>query len=410
MIINDPVFGFIDIPDGLLSQLVKHPIFTRLSRIAQLGPTNFVYPGAVHSRFQHSLGAFHLVSQALESLENKGVIILDTEREGVQIAMLLHDLGHGPMSHTLENVLVNGIDHEEITLKLMERLNDEFDGKLNTAIRIFKNETSKHFLHELICSQVDMDRLDYLCRDSFFTGVREGNIGVARIIKMLDTVNDHLTIEEKGIYTIENYLMSRRLMYWQVYLHKTSLAAQEILNLTLQRARELVLQGQHLFTTPSLEYFLKNDVTPAFADKHPEWLDYFISLDDNDIFTSMKQWVKADDKILAMLSDCFINRRLFKAKELKEPISDEKLSQMRTNMAKALNITKEDSEYFVRYKHIGQTLYSNVDEHISILLKNGNACDISDFSELLSSNFTNRQSCRYYLFFYPTKEFSADNF
>lgn len=405
MIINDPVFGFIEIPDGVLSDLVKHPIFTRLSRILQLGPTHYVYPGAMHTRFQHSIGTLHLVSKALESMGNKGTYILDHEQEGVQIAMLLHDIGHGPMSHALENSFVNGISHEFISLLLMERLNSEFEGKLDIAIRIFKNEYPKRFLHDLICSQVDMDRLDYLCRDSFFAGVHEGNIGVARIIKMLDTINDSLTIEEKGIYTIENYLMSRRLMYWQVYLHKTCLATQEILQSAISRARELIKNGKKLFTTPSLEYFLKNDVTPAFASEHPEWLDQFISLDDNDLMTSLKQWVYSEDKVLSILADSFVHRKLFKAKELNAPVGDSVLSSLCKTMAESLGIEEKDARYFVRYKEIGQTLYSTTDDHIGIHLKDGSVRDISTFSELLSSDFRDKESHRYYLFFYPNDSF-----
>ena len=259
-IINDPVFGFIKIPRGLLYNIVKHPLFQRLGRINQLGLASVVYPGARHTRFQHSIGAFHLMSEAINTLQQKGLFIFDSEAEAVEAAILMHDIGHGPFSHVLEHTLISGISHEDISLLMMEQINRDLGGQLNLAIAIFKDQYPKRFLHQLISSQLDMDRLDYLRRDSFFTGVTEGNIGSARIIKMLNVVDDRLVIEQKGIYSIENYLTSRRLMYWQVYLHKTAVAYEKVLVNMLTRAKDLTRQGHKLFASPALSYFLRNDI------------------------------------------------------------------------------------------------------------------------------------------------------
>jgi HD superfamily phosphohydrolase len=258
-IINDPVFGFIKIPRGLLLSIVKHPLFQRLSRIKQLGLASVVYPGAQHTRFQHSLGAFHLMSEAVQSLSQKGIFFFDSETEALQAAILMHDIGHGPFSHVLENTLIRGISHEDISLMMMDQINQEMNGQLNLAIKIYKDEYPKRFMHQLISSQLDVDRLDYLRRDSFFTGVHEGNIGSARIIKMLDVADDQLVVNSKGIYSIENYLTSRRLMYWQVYLHKTAVGYEKILVNTLLRARQLMREGRRLFASPALAFFLLHD-------------------------------------------------------------------------------------------------------------------------------------------------------
>ena len=289
-IINDPVFGFIKVPKGLLLNLVKHPSMQRLRRIKQLGLASMVYPGAQHTRFQHSLGAFHLMREAILSLTQKGVYIFDMEAEAISAAILMHDIGHGPFSHVLENTLIRGISHEDISLLIMERLNEEMNGGLTLAIRIFQNQYPKQFLHQLISSQLDVDRLDYLRRDSFFTGVSEGNIGSARIIKMLDVVDDNLVIEQKGIYSIENYLIARRLMYWQVYLHKTTVACESVLVNTLLRAKHLARSGVSLFASPSLHYFLYNDVDRAFFERQSDSLRQFELLDDNDIISAIKQY------------------------------------------------------------------------------------------------------------------------
>ena len=398
MIINDPVFGFIEVPEGLMAQLVRHPLFVRLSRLKQLGPTHYVYPGATHTRFEHSLGAFHLVCQAVGALGERGVCILEHEQEGVMAAMLLHDLGHGPLSHTLEHTFIHGVTHEDISLMLMERMGRDLGHSLQTAIDIYRGTYPKRFLHELVCSQLDMDRLDYLCRDSFFTGVREGIIGVARIIKMLDVKDDQLVVEQKGIYTLENYLMARRLMYWQVYLHKTALAAAEMLTVALERAKELVNGGIQLPCSPSLLYFLKNDVTPQFAKTHPEWLDHYVQLDDAEIETAMKCWAACNDPVLARLAAGYTHRHLFKAIEADAPVTEATLQSHREQIARRLNITLHEASYLVRSREIGQTLYSTHDDHISILMKDGSVRDISRFSELLSNTLADRPTKRYYLF------------
>lgn len=398
MIINDPVFGFIEVPEGLMAQLVRHPLFVRLSRLKQLGPTHYVYPGATHTRFEHSLGAFHLVCQAVGALGERGVCILEHEQEGVMAAMLLHDLGHGPLSHTLEHTFLHGVTHEDISLMLMERMGRDLGHSLQTAIDIYRGTYPKRFLHELVCSQLDMDRLDYLCRDSFFTGVREGIIGVARIIKMLDVKDDQLVVEQKGIYTLENYLMARRLMYWQVYLHKTALAAAEMLTVAIERAKELVNGGIQLPCSPSLLYFLKNDVTPQFAKTHPEWLDHYVQLDDAEIETAMKCWAACNDPVLARLAAGYTHRHLFKAIEADAPVTEATLQSHREQIARRLNITLHEASYLVRSREIGQTLYSTHDDHISILMKDGSVRDISRFSELLSNTLADRPTKRYYLF------------
>lgn len=399
MIINDPVFGFIEIPEGILAQLARHPIMIRLTRLKQLGATHYVYPGAVHTRFGHSIGAYHLVTEAIGTLEKKGVQITKEERQGTQIAMLLHDIGHGPMSHALENTLVKDVDHETISLQLMQRLNQETGGQLETAISIFKDQHPKHFLHELICSQLDMDRLDYLCRDSFFAGIREGTIGVARIIKMLDVRNDRLVIDHKGIYTIENYLMARRLMYWQVYLHKTATAAQEVLRMTVERAKDLMRKGLQLPCTPHLAYFLQSNITAKAMAGQPQWADRFTAIDDSDMENAIKQWTTCEDKVLALLASDYIDRHLFKSKELTGPITDRALNELRRQMASHLDISEQEASYLVRYKETDQMLYSSEDEHICISFKDGTTRDISECSELLKSNLTDKKSKRYNLYY-----------
>ena len=311
-IINDPVFGFIRVPRGLMLDIVRHPAFYRLSRIKQLGGANIVYPGAQHTRFQHSLGAFHLMGKAIQSLQLKGHFIFDSEAEAVQAAILLHDIGHGPFSHVLENTLIRGVSLEDISLMVMEQMNEEFRGQLSLAIKIFKDEYPKRFLHQLISSQLDMDRLDYLKRDAFFTGVNEANIGSSRIIDMLDMVDDQLVVDKKGIYSIENYLVSRRLMYWQVYLHKTSVAAEHVMINALLRAKQLARQSDELFASPALRFFLYNDIDRKEFVRNPDCLRHYLNLDDNDIWSAMKVWCDHPDPILSLLSRDFINRNIFK--------------------------------------------------------------------------------------------------
>ena len=348
-IINDPVFGFINIPKGLLYDVVTHPIIQRLTRIKQLGLSSFVYPGAHHTRFQHSLGAFYLMSEAINTLRQKGNFIFDSEAEAVQAAILMHDIGHGPFSHVLEHTLVKGINHEEISLMLMERMNQEMKGQLTLAIQIFKDEYPKKFLHQLISSQLDMDRLDYLRRDSFYTGVTEGNIGSARIIKMLNVKDDHLVVASKGIYSIENYLMARRLMYWQVYLHKTSVAAEKMLVSALSRAKELASKGVDLFASPALRFFLYNDINANFFKEEANCLENYINLDDNDIWTSLKIWCEHEDAILSTLSKGIINRNLFKVEVSEKPISKERKSEILQKISNQLSITLKETSTIMSF-------------------------------------------------------------
>ncbi len=397
-IINDPVFGFIKIPRGLLYDIVKHPLFQRLNRINQLGLASVVYPGARHTRFQHSLGAFHLMSEAILSLQQKGQFIFDSEAEAVEAAILMHDIGHGPFSHVLENTLIHGINHEDISLLMMEQINRDLGSQLNLAISIFKNEYPKHFLHQLISSQLDMDRLDYLRRDSFFTGVTEGNIGSARIIKMLNVVDDSLVVEQKGIYSLENYLTTRRLMYWQVYLHKTAVAYEKVLVNMLRRTKELSRQGIDIFASPALKYFITHDVDRQWFLAHPEALSYYEELDDADIWSAMKVWRHADDKILSTLATDMLDRRIFRVEVLEEPPTDERLAELAGQIATRMNIGTDDARhYLMSLNTIQKDMYSVDDDSIAILYKDGTIKDISEASELLNVQLLSKKIRKYYL-------------
>jgi HD superfamily phosphohydrolase len=396
-IINDPVFGFINIPKGLLYDVVTHPILQRLTRIKQLGLSSIVYPGAQHTRFQHSLGAFYLMSEAINTLRQKGNFIFDSEAEAVQAAILMHDIGHGPFSHVLEHTLVKGIHHEEISLMLMERMNTELKGQLTLAIQIFKDEYPKKFLHQLISSQLDMDRLDYLRRDSFYTGVTEGNIGSARIIKMLNVKDDHLVVDSKGIYSIENYLMARRLMYWQVYLHKTSVAAEKMLVSALTRAKELANKGVELFASPALHFFLYNNINAEVFRNNDKCLENYIKLDDNDIWTSLKIWCDHPDTILSTLSQGIINRKLFKVKVTENNITKERKSEIIQSISNQLNITKKDAEYFFFVNTIGKDMYSKEDDSIEIMYKDGETRDIAYASDMLNISTLSKKIRKYYI-------------
>ena len=394
-IINDPVFGFIKIPRGLLYNIVRHPLFQRLGRINQLGLASVVYPGARHTRFQHSLGAFHLMSEAILSLQQKGQFIFDSEAEAVQAAILMHDIGHGPFSHVLENTLIHGITHEDISLLMMEQINHDLGGQLNLAISIFKDEYPKRFLHQLISSQLDMDRLDYLRRDSFFTGVTEGNIGSARIIKMLNVIDDSLVVEQKGIYSLENYLTTRRLMYWQVYLHKTAVAYEKVLVNMLKRAKHNC-QLEHI--TPALAYFLEYDVDKAWFLSHPEALQYYEELDDSDIWAAMKVWRHADDRILSTLAADMLDRKIFRVEVTEEPPTEEHLSEICQQIAQTMNIsTEEAGTYMTSLNTIQKDMYSVDDDSIAILMKDGTIKDISEASELLNVQLLSKKIRKYYL-------------
>ena len=395
--IIDPVFGFINVPRGLLLQIVKHPLMQRLSRIKQLGMASVVYPGAQHTRFQHSLGAFHLMSEAIKVLSQKGIFIFDSEAEAVQAAILMHDIGHGPFSHVLENTLINGISHEEISLMMMDKMNKEMGGELTLAIKIFRDEYPKRFLHQLISSQLDMDRLDYLRRASFFTGVTEGNIGSARIIKMLNVVDDQLVIDYKGIYSIENYLTSRRLMYWQLYLHKTTVACEKVLVNALLRAKKLASEGVELFASPALHYFLYNDVDAAHFHTDSEALKHYVDLDDNDIWSAVKVWKDSDDKVLALLSNDLIERRPFRVEIHDEEVSDERIAELRKELAEHFGITPEDAWFLISLNTIQKDMYDIHDDHISILNKDNTLKDIAEASEILNVELLSKKIRKYYL-------------
>ena len=369
----------------------------RLSRIKQLGLASVVYPGAQHTRFQHSLGAFHLMSEAIMTLSQKGVFIFDSEAEAIQAAILMHDIGHGPFSHVLENTLINGITHEEISIMMMEEINAEMQGKLNLALNIFKNEYPKQFLHQLISSQLDMDRLDYLRRDCFFTGVVEGNIDSARIIKMLNVVDDQLVVESKGIYSIENFLTSRRLMYWQVYLHKTAVAYEKILVNLLSRAKLLAKKGKDIFAPPHLKYFLYNDVDSTHFYHQREALRNYELLDDNDIWCSIKVWASNEDKILSLLAQDLLNRNIFHVEVREEPISDDEIRQINQSLASEFGISEEDAQFLMSVNTIQKDMYDIEDENISILTKNGEIKDFAEASEILNIASLSKKNRKYYL-------------
>ena len=396
-IINDPVFGFIRIPRGLLYSIVEHPLFQRLNRINQLGLASVVYPGARHTRFQHSLGAFHLMSEAILNLQQKGIFIFESEAEAVEAAILMHDIGHGPFSHVLENTLIHGISHEDISLMMMEEINASVNGQLNLAISIFKGNYPKNFLHQLISSQLDMDRLDYLRRDSFYTGVTEGNIGSARIIKMLNVVDDSLVVEQKGIYSLENYLTTRRLMYWQVYLHRTCVAYEKVLVNMLTRAKDLIRMGQDVFASPALHYFLENDVDADWFANHPEALANYEELDDSDIWSAMKAWKHHNDKILSTLATDMLDRRIFKVEVLEEEPTPERMEELKQMIAQKMDISYDDAHYLMSLNTIQKDMYNVDDDSISILYKNGDIKDISEASELLNVQLLSKKIRKYYL-------------
>lgn len=403
-IINDPVFGFINIPKGLLYDIVRHPILQRLNRIKQVGLSSVVYPGAQHTRFQHSLGAFYLMSEAIQHLQAKGNFIFDSEAEAVKAAILMHDIGHGPFSHVLEDTIVQGISHEEISLMLMESINREFAGQLTLAIQIFKDEYPKRFLHQLVSGQLDMDRLDYLSRDSFYSGVSEGNIGAARIIKMLDVKNDQLVVESKGIYSIENFLVARRLMYWQVYLHKTSVAYEKMLVSTLLRAKELATMGVELFASPALKFFLYNDINRERFKNDPECLEKFLLLDDNDIWTALKVWCNHNDIILSTLSQGMVNREVFKVEVSAQPSTEEQIDVISERIANQLHINKKDSHYFISTTSIEKNMYNPADDSIDILYNDGSTTNIADASDMLNISVLSKKVKKYYLCYLREKK------
>ena len=397
-VVNDPVYGFVSVPRGLLCELINHPAFQRLSRIKQLGMSALVYPGATHTRWAHSLGAYHLMREAFRSLKEKGVFVFDVEEEGAEIAILLHDIGHGPFSHVLEHTLIEHLSHEEITRALMRRLNREFGGALGMAIQIYSDEYPKRFLHQLICSQLDTDRLDYLCRDSFYTGVREGNIGAARLIKMLSVADDRLVVEGKGLYSVENYLMARRLMYWQVYLHKTAVAAEEMLRAALERAKELTRGGVRLFASPQLEYFLRSEVQTSHFEEDEECINHFLNLNDSDILCALGVWQHSEDAVLSALAGGFVNRRLFKADIFEGNVSGEALDDCRERVAAQLHIPLEATRYFVRRRFVSKEMYSANAEGIKVQMPDGAIADVSDVSHIVRGEAVTMEEGRTYVF------------
>ena len=371
------MYGFITIPSDLVFDLIQHPYVQRLRHIKQLGMTHLVYPGALHTRFHHALGAMHLMGLAIDTIRSKGHEITDEEEEAVTIAILLHDIGHGPFSHALEHTIVEGISHEHISTLLINNLNKQFNNRLDMALDIFNKRYQKRFLHQLVSGQLDIDRLDYLNRDSFFTGVSEGVISFDRIIKMLDVSGDQLVVEEKGIYSIEKFLIARRLMYWQVYLHKTVIAAEQMLVKILERAKELASGGTKLFATPCLAHFLNHSVTADDFITDPVHLERFSKLDDHDIFTSIKVWANHEDLILSTLCKHLIARNLYQVEISNDPPSPDKIDALVEESLSAFDIDEDEASYFVFTDTIKNNAYSVGDGNINLLMKDGSVLDIT---------------------------------
>jgi HD superfamily phosphohydrolase len=383
-IFNDPIYGFITINHDIIFDLIEHPYFQRLRRIKQLGLTHLVYPGALHTRFHHALGTMHLMQKAIEVIRSKGHSITNKEAEGVSIAILLHDIGHGPFSHALEHSIVNGISHEEISTLFMDELNKEFKGKLDLALKIFRNQYKKKFLHQLVSSQLDMDRLDYLRRDSFYSGVSEGVISTDRIITMLNVKNDELAIDEKGIYSIEKFIIARRLMYWQVYLHKTVLSAENLSVNILRRAKELALNGEELFCTPSLKEFLYNQHDLKSFKKNASLLKTFSNLDDIDIMSAIKIWQNHEDRTLSTMCNMMINRNLYKIKLQPKRFTKSEIEVVAKKIKTKLKLSDNEVGYFVFQDNIINNAYNPKMDKINILLKNGKMYDIKEAADTLN--------------------------
>jgi uncharacterized protein len=380
-ILNDPVYGFITIPSELIFSIIDHPYFQRLRRIKQLGLTDFVYPGALHTRFHHAIGAMHLMSITLDNLRNKGNEISNEEYEASLIAILLHDIGHGPFSHALEFSLLQNISHESLSLLIIEDLNKQFSGQLDLVLRIFKNQYERKFFHQLVSSQLDIDRLDYLQRDCFFTGVSEGTIGADRIIKMMDIKNDQIVVEEKGLYSIENFLSARRLMYWQVYLHKTTVSAEKMLINLIMRAKEVQQSRGKLLATEELLHFLENDIRLDDFKNSPDLLKVFLTLDDFDIWGAIKLWKNESDYILRNISEMFLTRQLFKINLRNEEFSEIEIKSSREKLLKKLSIPEQDFHYFFTYGSISNHAYLTK-ERILILTKKGKIIDVAQAADL----------------------------
>ncbi|UBZ06652.1 HD domain-containing protein [Salegentibacter mishustinae] len=400
-ILNDPIYGFITIPSERIFSIIEHPYFQRLRRISQMGMSYLVYPGAHHTRFHHAIGCVHLMQKAVQILRHKGVMISEAEEEALQIAILLHDIGHGPFSHAMEHSIVEGVDHESISLLFMEEMNRDFNQSLTLALQIFRGTYNRRFLNQLISSQLDMDRLDYLKRDSFYTGAAEGNINSERLITMLNVVNDDLVIEEKGIYSVEKFLVARRLMYWQVYLHKTSLVAEQLLIRVLKRAKELIDKDEKLNASKSLSYFLYNKIGPENFTS--ETLAVFARLDDYDIVSAMKEWQDHEDFVLSNLCKMIINRDLLKVKIKKKKPSAQKLEKRRIALQEKQNISAEEADYFVFSGEVTNTAYKSENNNINILHKNGKISDVAKASDQLNLKALSKTVVKYYMC-YPKAE------
>ena len=394
-ILNDPIYGFISIPNPFIYDLIQHPYFQRLRRISQMGLSYLVYPGAHHTRFHHALGCMHIMQKAIEVLRFKGVSISEEEENALLVAILLHDIGHGPFSHAMEHSIVEDVNHEAISLLFMNKLNEEFEGKLSLAIQIFKGDYHRKFMLQLISSQLDMDRMDYLKRDSFYSGVAEGNISSDRLIQMMTVVDDQLVIEEKGIYSVEKFLMARRLMYWQVYFHKTSLVAELILTKVLKRAKELTQKGIVLNCSESLLYFMNNKIELDTFDN--ETLDKFANLDDFDIVSALKSWINNEDFILSNLSKMIIHRDLLKIKLNSEKFSKADLESLQQTFSKENQISIQDSSYFIFKGKIKNQAYSVQAEPIRILKKDNTVEDVVEASDQLNLKSISKEVTKYYL-------------
>ena len=394
-ILNDPIYGFITIPNTLIYDLIQHPYFQRLRRISQMGMSYLVYPGAHHTRFHHALGCMHIMQKAVQTLKFKGVAISEEEENALYVAILLHDIGHGPFSHALENSVVEEVHHEELSLLFMQQLNTEFDGKLALAIQIFKGEYHRKFMLQLISSQLDMDRMDYLKRDSFYTGVNEGNVNSERLIQMLNVQDDVLVMEEKGIYSIEKFLMARRLMYWQAYLHKTSVVAELTLTKILKRAKELATKGEVLFGSPFLLFFLNNKIELSQIDK--TILDKFSNLDDYDVLGAIKQWQYHDDFVLSFLSKMIINRNLLKIELSEDKIDKTRWLGLKDKYAKQYDISDKDIEYFVFKGKIKNEAYSKSSEPIIILKKDNTLETVVEASDQMHLKALSKTVTKYFI-------------
>lgn len=395
-IFNDPIYGFISIPSAIIFDIIEHPYFQRLRRISQMGLSNYVYPGVHHTRFEHALGSLHLMQKAIQVLKSKSVKITIEEEEALLIAILLHDIGHGPFSHTLENSLITSRTHEDISILFMQNLNKDFNGKLTLAIEIFKGNYHRPFFNQLVSGQLDIDRLDYLKRDSFYSGVTDGNINTERIISMFNIVDNNLVVEEKGIYSVEKFIGSRRLMYWQVYLHKTSLVAENILVMIIKRAKELIKSNKDIISSDALDYFLNGHKFDHFDSTI---LEKFSEIDDTDIMMAVKQWVHHSDYILSELSKSLVYRKLPKIEIQNVPFSSEKITKIKNGISNVYGISIEQSDYFIGSGITENQAYNPNDNSINILYKSGKIKDITEASDHLNLMALTKPVVKYFLFF-----------